>query len=594
MRNYYYTPPQYFVYCNVFSIIIFFLISSCKYDDASDMVDLEIISLEVRIDNIKFRLSLAQQIYDSLFALSQEQLVDIEQQSELIETMESENQNLKEKLNDVKQKLNNLKIDNKKKAGDIISQKDRIASLEKLGRDQEVTLEILIQKNRELLSMLEGLKTELLEAYDKIKRLEGLNSDLLAEIERCDDVHKKIKITIADLEAKLNDLPDLETTKVKVPEIPDVYSSNDDKQSEDDSPSPGQEQQPENDPPPVEEEQPENDPPPVEEEQPEDNPPPVEEEQPENDPPPPTEEEQPENDPPPPTEEEQPEDSKTQEPTEDSTQTTPADDNEDSTSTETIEPSTILFLDDNGVTVKSRDCSESVIGKTYLLNNVPYLIVDRQLLVSKILAGEDVTKVCTTCVTNMSTFFNLNTSFNQDISSWDVSNVKFMVNLFAGSGFNRDISSWDVSNVVSMYAMFQSSIFNQDIGDWDVSNVVNMNNMFQSSYFNQDISDWDVSSVTSMSYMFHSASFNSDIGDWDVSSVTKMNSMFESSSFNQDIGDWDVSNVTNVTKMFNYASSFDQDLSGWNLCKVTHDTAYDANTSKDWTASEKPQFFNCK
>ena len=55
------------------------------------MVDLEIISLEVRIDNIKFRLSLAQQIYDSLFALSQEQLVDIEQQSELIETMESEN-----------------------------------------------------------------------------------------------------------------------------------------------------------------------------------------------------------------------------------------------------------------------------------------------------------------------------------------------------------------------------------------------------------------------------------------------------------------------------------------------------------------------
>ena len=69
-----------------------------------------------------------QQIYDSLFALSQEQLVDIEQQSELIETMESENQNLKEKLDEVKQKLNNLKIDNKKNAGNIISQKYIIAS----------------------------------------------------------------------------------------------------------------------------------------------------------------------------------------------------------------------------------------------------------------------------------------------------------------------------------------------------------------------------------------------------------------------------------------------------------------------------------
>ena len=95
--------------------------------------------------------------------------------------------------------------------------------------------------------------------------------------------------------------------------------------------------------------------------------------------------------------------------------------------------------------------------------------------------------------------------------------------------------------------------------------------------------------------MFHSASFNSDIGDWDVSSVTNMKAMFQDAkSFNQDIGDWNVSNVTNVTKMFNSASSFDQDLSGWKLCKVTHDTAFDTNTSKDWTASEKPQFFNCK
>ncbi|MEZ5049994.1 MAG: BspA family leucine-rich repeat surface protein [Saprospiraceae bacterium] len=50
--------------------------------------------------------------------------------------------------------------------------------------------------------------------------------------------------------------------------------------------------------------------------------------------------------------------------------------------------------------------------------------------------------------------------------------------------------------------MFQSSSFNQDISSWDVSNVVNMSNMFSRSSFNQDISNWD-SDVKDMSWMFY-------------------------------------------------------------------------------------------
>ena len=38
--------------------------------------------------------------------------------------------------------------------------------------------------------------------------------------------------------------------------------------------------------------------------------------------------------------------------------------------------------------------------------------------------------------------------------------------------FNQDISSWDVSNVTNMHGMFYNcEAFNQDISDWNASNV---------------------------------------------------------------------------------------------------------------------------
>ena len=43
------------------------------------------------------------------------------------------------------------------------------------------------------------------------------------------------------------------------------------------------------------------------------------------------------------------------------------------------------------------------------------------------------------------------------------------------STFNQNISSWDVSSVTNMGSMFDGAeAFNQPIGDWDVSNVTDM------------------------------------------------------------------------------------------------------------------------
>ena len=51
-------------------------------------------------------------------------------------------------------------------------------------------------------------------------------------------------------------------------------------------------------------------------------------------------------------------------------------------------------------------------------------------------------------------------SFNQDISTWNTTNVTQMGSMFLNAtNFNQDISSWDVSSVQNMYAMFSGASF---------------------------------------------------------------------------------------------------------------------------------------
>ncbi len=83
-------------------------------------------------------------------------------------------------------------------------------------------------------------------------------------------------------------------------------------------------------------------------------------------------------------------------------------------------------------------------------------------------------------VTDMNSMFRGATSFNGDLSKWDVSNVKNMSFMFVSAdSFNGDLSNWDVSNVTTMRAMFAvAHSFNQDLSNWRISNVNTMEQMF--------------------------------------------------------------------------------------------------------------------
>ncbi|MEO9871960.1 BspA family leucine-rich repeat surface protein [Ekhidna sp.] len=182
-----------------------------------------------------------------------------------------------------------------------------------------------------------------------------------------------------------------------------------------------------------------------------------------------------------------------------------------------------------------------------------------------------------TQVTDMSSMFANATSFNSDLSDWDVKNVADMNSMFRkASKFNQNISSWDVSRVTDMSQMFENtSSFNTPINDWNVKNVTTLLRMFEGAgTFNQDLSNWDVSSVTDMRRVFrNTGNFNGAISNWNVENVTSMGGLFSgASSFNQNLSNWKVSNVELMKGLFSNSglssANYDQILIGWAALEI--------------------------
>jgi len=248
--------------------------------------------------------------------------------------------------------------------------------------------------------------------------------------------------------------------------------------------------------------------------------------------------------------------------------------------------SATLTIDSKGIVKCTSGCT---VGNTGAIGPDIYTIHDNSSLGAKPISDTDWNRVVTTLVTMPVGLFSGGTGFNQDISSWDMSNVIFTTAMFRdATSFNQDIGNWDLSNATNIGEMFKGATsFNQDIGDWDVSNVTNMAEMFKYAIsFNNDgsnsINNWDTSNVTTMEFMFGTTGnfslsdamdFNQDIGDWNVGKVQNFRAMFRNSLFNQDLSDWDVSSATNLGQMFDQTEQFNNgggSLSCWDTSSATN------------------------
>jgi len=240
-----------------------------------------------------------------------------------------------------------------------------------------------------------------------------------------------------------------------------------------------------------------------------------------------------------------------------------------------IKDNCVKFLEEEGFDLNDDgklDTTNDEITKSEIIftNGIP---ISRADLSTMIINRENVSNINTCEIKDMSSLFDSNNTFNQDISQWNVGAVTNMSYMFGGAyEFNQDISDWNVSNVSDMSLMFQNArAFDGDISNWKTGNVKNMKGMFfGASSFNQNINEWDVSNLESTIQMFRDASkFNRDISSWNVSNVLDMQEMFfNAASFNQNLNSWDVSNVIDMSRMFLGASSFNQSISKWNVGKV--------------------------
>jgi surface protein len=142
-------------------------------------------------------------------------------------------------------------------------------------------------------------------------------------------------------------------------------------------------------------------------------------------------------------------------------------------------------------------------------------------------------------------------NFNQDLSAWDVRNVRNMEYMFYDAqNFNQDLSAWDVRNVTRMNSMFQqASAFNQDLSAWDVSNVQEYLN------FDSDTPQW---TLPKPNLKITNVSFTSTAsGDGTKITVTPTSNSIEGTSYSIDFNDPAAAEGADVKETFGGGVTYD-------------------------------------
>ena len=166
--------------------------------------------------------------------------------------------------------------------------------------------------------------------------------------------------------------------------------------------------------------------------------------------------------------------------------------------------------------------------------------------------------------------------YGYPIGSWNVSLITNFSRVFDLERINPVGNSGGVVGRHLKYGQRNdqyASTFNEDLSGWDMSNAVTMFRMFSSAtqFIGMGLSAWDVSKVKNFSYAFSSASiFNGNISAWNTSSAVTMEAMFlDAVDFRGDgLGEWDVSSVKTMKEMFNGATNFIGNVSKWNTSSV--------------------------
>ena len=187
-------------------------------------------------------------------------------------------------------------------------------------------------------------------------------------------------------------------------------------------------------------------------------------------------------------------------------------------------------------------------------------------------------------------FYNATKGVNKtlDMTSWDLSKVVTMSEMFAGnarftsitfgshpestllgnlssmfagytSGTSIDMSGVNTEKVNTMASMFASCSNLTSISMGSTARVNTMSNMFFncSKLTSLTFTDLDTENLTNTSTMFRNCSLQSfDFSSFNTHNVTDMSYMFNGAGFTSlDLSNFDTSNVTSITNMFNGASA---------------------------------------